>query len=575
MSRSATEQYYLRSRGRRVGPISRADLTRRRQRGELGRAHQVSVDGQTWHPAGVVDDLISGRLGSLAALSDTGPSWQSESVAGWYVYRNGEQRGPLPTAAVVDELRSGQLAPTDLVCQEGGTDWTPAGEMAQFGRSTAPSPKSSSGPLIAAGLIAAVLCLGVGWMLLRPGPAPTDATAVAGESTAGENDAQTVAEDATEDATGDATENSTENATESATGDAIEASSNQVPPPTGAGPPDASPLASLDDLPAVEEIDDSGANEPDTDTALTDPAAIDLDEAVGLVIVGLEGTTPAGRTQELAIGSGTAFVVSAAGDLVTNRHVVDINFEAAAAAGGRTDDEDGFFQIVVGFANLCGRSLSPDRRSDRAEVAAALRSHYDDGEFTGASLDDLIAALRRLEVDVSARYWVFLNRRKSVARLDYVSDRHDLAVLNIDRPCRHVFTLAGSPQVGRGDTVRAYGYPGASEIRLSEESEVEALLRHRSATRVESTLRDTDFDFTALGGEVSKPPFRDAGVGWIQSTCAIAPGCSGGPLVNEAGVVVAVNTIIHAEQAGYSFSLAVDGLRSELNREVRGLKWTD
>lgn len=251
--------------------------------------------------------------------------------------------------------------------------------------------------------------------------------------------------------------------------------------------------------------------------------SVDLAQAVGKIIVGVVVTTPDGVTRELGVGSGTGFRIDAGGLLVTNRHVAEPTF----------------------------------------------------GENDELSLDDLIDLLEDEGIEAERRAWVFFGDdpgRKSVAQTEYVSDRLDLAVLRIDHGSPEWFRMAGQSGVDRDDPVAAYGFPGASEVRLSGQSQIEQAVRQESATRIESTLRESDYEYTAHRGRVSKPPFEDGDAMYIQSNCDFSPGSSGGPLVDERGVVIGINTFASSE-AGYRWSLAAWSCHRELDEVTNAIEW--
>ncbi|MBY0229525.1 MAG: DUF4339 domain-containing protein, partial [Gemmataceae bacterium] len=60
----------------------------------------------------------------------------------WYYAKNGQQQGPVNSAHLKQMAASGQIGPTDLVFQEGGTQWVEASTVKglQFGGGAAPPP---------------------------------------------------------------------------------------------------------------------------------------------------------------------------------------------------------------------------------------------------------------------------------------------------------------------------------------------------------------------------------------------------------------------------------------------------
>jgi len=64
----------------------------------------------------------------------------------WFYSRDGQPRGPLTFAEVVALAQAGELAPTELVWQEGTPDWRPAAEVPGLFASAQPLPPPLTTP---------------------------------------------------------------------------------------------------------------------------------------------------------------------------------------------------------------------------------------------------------------------------------------------------------------------------------------------------------------------------------------------------------------------------------------------
>src|SRR5690242_12141571 len=53
-----SQQYYIRVRGRVLGPFDLEKLKSLRSRGQFSRIHEISTDGQMWSPASTIDHLL-------------------------------------------------------------------------------------------------------------------------------------------------------------------------------------------------------------------------------------------------------------------------------------------------------------------------------------------------------------------------------------------------------------------------------------------------------------------------------------------------------------------------------------
>lgn len=140
-------KYYVRSRGRVRGPFDRDELSVRYRRGEVGRMHEISEDGQHWKRATEYPDLLIARIQDPesnvtsgaendAVVSEPLPHLANASVPSptipavgprtvWYYAIAGEQHGPVELSFLQLLVATDQLGSNDLVWREGMPDWTP------------------------------------------------------------------------------------------------------------------------------------------------------------------------------------------------------------------------------------------------------------------------------------------------------------------------------------------------------------------------------------------------------------------------------------------------------------------
>jgi S1-C subfamily serine protease len=132
---------------------------------------------------------------------------------------------------------------------------------------------------------------------------------------------------------------------------------------------------------------------------------------------------------------------------------------------------------------------------------------------------------------------------KFAAQVVEANESRDLAVLKVADGVWSAVQLGDMDNVAIGDTVYALGSPGGAG--------------------------DTVLEFTATKGIVSS--IRDfpsaanpnVNVQYVQTDAAINHGNSGGPLVNEAGRVIGVNSykIVGGSQQGLGFAISVDEVK--------------
>ena len=145
--------WYVRARGRILGPLTRAQLQSLRDRGQLARFDQVSQDRQSWIGADQVAGLFPGSMKagsrSSTAQSDEaadfmilddddagfGPGTAGTSVADapeWYFARGGTHQGPVPLKELQRMADAGEIDPETLVWRGGMEQWTPGSWVSEL-----------------------------------------------------------------------------------------------------------------------------------------------------------------------------------------------------------------------------------------------------------------------------------------------------------------------------------------------------------------------------------------------------------------------------------------------------------
>jgi S1-C subfamily serine protease len=140
------------------------------------------------------------------------------------------------------------------------------------------------------------------------------------------------------------------------------------------------------------------------------------------------------------------------------------------------------------------------------------------------------------------------DRRSFRAKLVGFSADHDIAVLQIDVPTAlpPPIPIGSSEDLRVGQTVLAIGNPFG--------------LDHTLTTGIVSALNRTVEN--EAGGEID---------GVIQTDAAINPGNSGGPLIDSAGRLIGVNTMIYSPSgayAGVGFAVPVDTINRVVSRLI-------
>lgn len=195
---------------------------------------------------------------------------------------------------------------------------------------------------------------------------------------------------------------------------------------------------------------------------------------------------------EFVLGSGSGFFVGKSKDnpqyIVTNYHVVESFIKAG---------EGGSYMTVVGSTKKSVKGVELTIHTIVAASSCELRVYYSDDDYKKAYID-CYGDLEKL----------------------------DLAVLRLDAPTdkRQALKIAPVSNSNVGDTIYTVGYPGNADNTFSSES------------------RLGKNDSTVHKGTVSRIVKNEKGVERVSIDATIQHGNSGGPLVNEKGYVLGVNT---------------------------------
>ena len=144
-------QYFVRARGKVMGPFSLERLQTMRSRGQLSRIHEVSIDKQNWQTAAnFMSSAIAPADNSASnnhelelqenapqSSSDSRPPDPSGNKAAWYYHVAGEMNGPISIMDLRSLVSSHQLTADELVWKEGFADWLPISEVPELKHLTA------------------------------------------------------------------------------------------------------------------------------------------------------------------------------------------------------------------------------------------------------------------------------------------------------------------------------------------------------------------------------------------------------------------------------------------------------
>lgn len=126
-----TESYYVRDRGRTLGPFGTEEMRHRIRRGYVGRSHEISCDGQSWQPAFTFAELFDRESGLNQAQAAPGPQWH-------YTARGIEQPGPIDQQSLINLIAAGQVGALDKVWNDSFPEWAVVCQVPQLAGSVPP-----------------------------------------------------------------------------------------------------------------------------------------------------------------------------------------------------------------------------------------------------------------------------------------------------------------------------------------------------------------------------------------------------------------------------------------------------
>ena len=136
-----SDRYYVRFRGRVLGPFTAEKTAEMVRRGQVTRVHELSPDGLSWKKAEEFAEFFGKanvRAAAVATVQAESQSTVTETktetpapVANqWHVHCEGQEYGPIEESVLLDWIRQGRVRGDNMVWRQGMQDWETA-ETAQ------------------------------------------------------------------------------------------------------------------------------------------------------------------------------------------------------------------------------------------------------------------------------------------------------------------------------------------------------------------------------------------------------------------------------------------------------------
>ncbi len=251
-----------------------------------------------------------------------------------------------------------------------------------------------------------------------------------------------------------------------------------------------------------------------------------------------------------AAGVGTGFIVTPDGYMVTNAHVVETDEQQLYLRFARSALEDYAVQSTDAFEaemRRFGYQMSQEEWDNLANAYYSLLAKTMDISNLQTTYYGYIGNVTPGS-DVSAK-GILLDVRK----VGESAPGKDIAILKMDKTNLPTVTLGDDTALRTGDQVYAMGYP--------------ALATLTDALNVNQAIQEP----TMTQGIISAKKEMPGGWDILQTDADIHGGNSGGPLFNDAGEVVGVNTFslndpsTGASASGMNFAIPISVAKQFLN----------
>lgn len=471
------------------GPFSEDQLAGMLTRGEFSKSHLVSSDRQRWEQAGFLVELLERRLGATTSGRTTGhriPSVETGPKS-WYYSNNGQKQGPLTYSEVKTLIRDKVITAETNIFSDQTRAWVPARDEPLLSSEFKKKPVNRA-VLLASGVVSTGILVVAGFaaILLNSSPEPDNPIA------------------------------------------------DGKPPVIDVSPlPDPENPSKPENV--VVNVPQPDPSRPTVDfpqSTMSEVMEQKLTNSTGLVYLCTRCSIGTRVLDLTPLSSGTCFVVTKEGGVLTNRHVVDFM-----------------------------PKLSSNEKLAKFIAAERATCEKGGGQY-------------------SIGIYVFFGELKWELKILQMSDRYDLAIGKIERnkDCEFL-SLSKSSSIRRTQKVYTVGFPGlASEAATSEDVALQDLLL-RSKTSINEMVLPYEKIHTISDGSVERVTEFTNRVSVIQHTAKISQGNSGGPLLRADGTVIGINTFGKKDQDSlgvYLYSPEISQMRREIDEYVPGqVNWVE
>jgi TM2 domain-containing membrane protein YozV len=152
--------YYVRVRGRVLGPYTLDAVSQMAKKAQIGRSHEMSLDGEAWHPASEFPEVFDRSPAAVDVPSQLIPSFGGQYPSGaavpqvnhgptgplWhYTLRGQQQTAAIPESALINLISTGQVGADDHVWCEMMASWDVVSRVPRLASFALPSAPAAAG----------------------------------------------------------------------------------------------------------------------------------------------------------------------------------------------------------------------------------------------------------------------------------------------------------------------------------------------------------------------------------------------------------------------------------------------
>jgi hypothetical protein len=124
------ERFYLRFKGRVLGPLPPEKIQEMVRRGQITRQHELSPDGQSWANAEEHERFFAKPVTKTVAIAKATENEVNRPVSiEWYAHFDGANQGPMDESTLLRWVDSGKVVKSTMLWKQGMAEWLEAGVL--------------------------------------------------------------------------------------------------------------------------------------------------------------------------------------------------------------------------------------------------------------------------------------------------------------------------------------------------------------------------------------------------------------------------------------------------------------